>query len=104
MLKQLILTLAFFLTVASQITAASNKETYADVYQKNLNIWHDFTSKNQWGNSEDYWLEKNTSEGWEKVALVMGYWNDLEGCEDIKATLETKYPRAQYRCIPANKK
>ena len=77
---------------------------HADTYQKNLKSWADFVAQNKWGNSEDYWLEKNTAYGWEKVILVMGYSSDSEGCEDIKATLQAKYPLAEYRCIKANKK
>jgi hypothetical protein len=79
-------------------------EANANKYQKNLQVWNDFVSQNKWGNSEDYWLETSTADGWEKIALVMGYWNDWEGCEDIKVFWQTKYPAAKYRCIPANKR
>ena len=85
--------LALLMSFPGPVAAVSNQEA-----------WEDFVSQNVWGNSEDYWLEKNTAEGWEKVTLVMGHWNDWEGCEDVKAALHTKYPRAQYRCIPANKR
>ena len=39
-----------------------------------------------------------------QTSTVNFFWTDWEICEDIKVTLQTKYPRAQYRCIPANKR
>ena len=75
---------------------------FADDYERNVKTWEKFLSKNRWGNSQDFWLEKNTSMGWEKVILVMGYFDDWQGCKDIKIALNNAYPIAEYRCIPAN--
>ena len=71
-------------------------------YERNANRWSEFVSINKWGQSNDFWLEKSTAYGWEKVVLVFGYWNDNEACIDVKLALETKWPAASYRCLPAN--
>ena len=91
------MTLLMFLMLPSM-------EVRANKHVNNLQVWKDFVSENKWGNSEDYWLETYTAYGWEKVALVIGYWNDWEGCEEIKIFWQQKYPAAQYRCIPANER
>ena len=75
---------------------------FADEYEDNLKRWERFVQSNQWGNSSDFWLEKKTLAGWEKVLLVFGYWDDYDACDDVKSTLEVKYGAAQFRCIPAN--
>lgn len=73
-----------------------------DLYENNLLRWDNFVSQNKWGGSEDYWLEMETAWGWERVALVMGYWNDIEACWEMKGLWEAKYAGANYRCVPAN--
>lgn len=65
--------------------------------------WKNFAEENKWGGSRDFWLEKDTAWGWEKVALILGYYDDYAGCLDIKETLEAKYGGPYYRCMPANK-
>ena len=58
---------------------------------------------NQVGNSTDLWLEKSSSfGGWDRVALVFGYWDDYEGCTEIVEELTRRNPLARYRCTPAN--
>lgn len=44
---------------------------FADEYEDNLKQWERFIDSNQWGSSSDFWLEKKTSYGWEKVILVL---------------------------------
>ena len=75
---------------------------FADNYEDNLKRWEQFVDRNQWGNSSDFWLEKKTSFGWEKVILIFGYGDDYDACDDVKRTLEVKYSAAQFRCVPAN--
>ncbi|MCA8899059.1 MAG: hypothetical protein R3C00_09350 [Hyphomonas sp.] len=59
-----------------------------------------YAKHHQVGSSPDVWLELNNVSGeWEKVALVMGYYDDREGCEDIARTLEQEFGR-KYRCAP----
>ena len=56
----------------------------------------------QVGHSNDYWMEVKNFEGnWERVALVFGYWDDYEGCQEIIGILGKNYAR-HYRCVPAN--
>ena len=58
--------------------------------------------RNQIGDEPNYWLElHNMSGDWEKVALVMGYYDDYEGCQDIASSLHERFGR-DYRCTPAN--
>ena len=75
---------------------------FADNYDDNLKRWESFVMNNPWGSSSDFWLEKKTSYGWEKVLLVFGYADDYDACDDVKSTLEVKYSAAQFRCMPAN--
>ena len=77
---------------------------FADDYEDNLKRWESFVMSNSWGSSSDFWLEKKTSYGWEKVILVFGYADDYDACDDLKTALEAKYSAALYRCMPANKK
>jgi hypothetical protein len=97
-----------FVVVASVFVASSASaqfsDVYSDEYMVNLQVWKDFVSQNKWGSSEDYWLETLTPWGWEKVAVVMGYWNDWEACEEMKAFWQNTYAGADYRCIPANER
>lgn len=90
--KPLIVCLSFF-TV--QISFA---ETALDRQTKKL---EDFALSNKVG-QQDFWLQMETTYGWESTALVFGYWNDYDACLDIKKGLEALYSR-RYRCIPANK-
>lgn len=90
--------------VASAFVASTASAEYSDEYQVHLQTWTDFVSQNKWGSSEDYWLEKWALGEWEKVALVMGYWNDWETCEEMKAFWQNTYAGADYRCIPANER
>lgn len=56
------------------------------------------------GHSNDYWMEmKNAMGEWERLALVFGYWNDYEGCQDIIEVLGKKNYAREYRCVPANR-
>ena len=75
---------------------------FADEYEDNLKQWERFIDSNQWGSSSDFWLEKKTTYGWEKVILVFGYADDYDACNDVKTALEVKYSAAKYRCMPAN--
>ena len=77
---------------------------FADEYEGNLRRWERFIDSNQWGSSSDFWLEKKTSYGWEKVILVFGYADDYDACDDVKTALEAKYSAARYRCMPAQRK
>lgn len=77
---------------------------FADDYEDNLKRWESFVMSNPWGSSSDFWLEKKTSYGWEKVILVFGYADDYDACDDLKTALEAKYSAALYRCLPANRK
>ncbi len=48
------------------------------------------------------WLELFNAMGeWERVALIYGYWDDYEGCMDIRNALTAKFER-QYRCVPTS--
>jgi len=52
------------------------------------------------GSSPEVWLElHNTFGEWEKVALVVGYYHDRAGCEDIARLLQNEFGR-EYRCSP----
>jgi len=48
------------------------------------------------------WLEKrsNMSGEWDRVALIYGYVDDYEACEEIQYMYLVKYPALQYRCVP----
>jgi len=62
-----------------------------------------FVKSNRYGNSADQWLIKRNAFGdFEKVALVFGFMNDSEFCEDIATLYMGKYPRDRYICLPAN--
>ena len=76
--------------------------SYGATYQDEMTRWESFVEANKFGVSQDFWLEKDTPWGWERVALIMGYGDDYEACNDIKETLEAKYWRGLYRCMPAN--
>lgn len=48
------------------------------------------------------WLEKrsNMTGNWDRVALIYGYVDDYESCEEIQYMYLAKYPTLQYRCVP----
>ncbi len=58
----------------------------------------------QVGSSQDQWLEHKSrlSNEWDRVALVFGYVDDFEACSDVVDGLIATYPKARYRCVPAN--
>jgi hypothetical protein len=59
----------------------------------------------QVGSDRDYWIEQKSKfedRRWDKVALVFGYADDFEACSDMRDGLRSKYPKSQYRCVPAN--
>lgn len=56
----------------------------------------------QIGSSTDYWLVKGSFSIDDRVGLIFGYMNDMEGCQDIAASLNQKYPQAMYTCRNAN--
>jgi len=39
---------------------------------------------------------------WEKTSVMYGFYNNFEGCEEIKNALLKKFPDSQYRCLPNN--
>lgn len=54
------------------------------------------------GNSQDYWLMQKSKIGFDRVALVFGYYSDLEGCTELAEALNVKSQKALYSCQPAN--
>lgn len=63
-----------------------------------------FAKKNKMGNSRDFYLAKRSALGasWQNVALVYGFWDDLEGCQGLAAAYMAKFPADEYVCVPAN--
>jgi len=52
---------------------------------------------------ENVYLEKYNMFGeWERTAIMFGFYNNYEGCEEIKNALFLNYPNLEYRCVPAN--
>lgn len=65
--------------------------------------WGKFLKNNRYGTSSDSWLVKRNAFGdWEKVAVVFGFLDDREFCEDIAGLYMKKYPSDRYRCDSAN--
>ena len=58
----------------------------------------------QLGMSEDQWLEQYAAyrKQWDKTALVFGTGDDYEFCTKLAEGLVLAYPKAKYRCVPAN--
>ena len=54
-------------TIISILFVVIAAPVFADNYERNLETWEKFLLKNKWGSSQDFWLEKNTTMGWEKV-------------------------------------
>lgn len=53
--------------------------------------------------SEVVSLEKYNMFGeWEKTSVIYGFYNNYQGCEEIKSALLKNYPDSQYRCLPNN--
>ena len=53
--------------------------------------------------SEVVSLEKYNMFGeWERTSVMFGFYDNYEGCEEIKAALLKKFPDSQYRCLPNN--
>ena len=92
---------ALALTVALASSAWSDEHLTGE-YAAQVRLLENLMKKNTVGSSKDFWLEKDTAWGWEKVALIFGYGDDYDGCFDIKQTLETKWAGAVYRCVKAN--
>ena len=84
------------------VTIAIPTMGLSDNYSNTLRDWENFAYDNKLGNSPDYWLEKLTTLGWDKMIIVMGYGSDRRSCEIIAGLLRSKYTAAQYRCKPAN--
>lgn len=62
-----------------------------------------FVAKSRIGSSSDVWLTKFNALGdWERVALIFGFMDDREFCEDIAQLYMKKYPVDRYRCDRAN--
>ena len=60
------------------------------------------TAWNQVGDSPDHWLEKSDENGWNRVALIFGYYDDFEQCTKVAKALTQTVPDTGYRCVPAN--
>lgn len=62
-----------------------------------------FVKTNRIGSGSDAWLIKhNTFGDFERVALVFGFINDSEFCQDIAELYMKKYPADRYICMLAN--
>lgn len=72
--------------------------------QPRLEQHEKFVGAGKIGFSHDYWLVKGASlaSSQDRVALFMGYADDLEGCRDVGELLNRKYPEARYQCNLAN--
>jgi hypothetical protein len=90
--------------VAALVISAASIMLAGCDYETDLNILQTFITWNQIGYSADQWLEQyapSRSE-WDKLALVFGYGDDYEGCIDLLNGMAQRFPRARYRCVPAN--
>lgn len=64
-----------------------------------------FVAKGQVGYSPDFYLAKKNMRGdWENVALIYGYGDDHEVCQDLAELYVQKYPSDEYTCLQANRK
>ena len=52
--------------------------------------------------SAEVYLEKSDMfrGEWTKTALLFGYYDNYQACEEIKSALSEKYPDLKYRCTP----
>ncbi len=39
---------------------------------------------------------------WERTSVMFGFFNNYEGCEEIKNALLIKFPESKYRCSAIN--
>ena len=93
-MKKLLATVSFALFAAQ--ASASDIGTQ-------MNNLSNFVKKNAVGN-QDFWLQMETSYGWQNVALVIGYYDAYEACTELIAGLEATqfFNKRNYRCYPAN--
>ena len=59
-------------------------------------------SCNKPNKSSEVYLEKSdmfTGE-WTRTALMFGYYDNYDACEEIKSALSEKFPDLKYRCTP----
>jgi hypothetical protein len=85
------------LVIAGTLLVSCEKGTAGEVAALTKHV-----QRNQVGDGPNYWLElHNMSGDWEKVALVIGYYDDYEGCQDIASSLHERFGR-DYRCSPSN--
>jgi len=73
-------------------------------YDTDLNVLQTVMTWNQVGYSPDQWLEQYSHDRreWDKLALIVGFGDDHEGCTDLANGLAQKFPRALLRCVAAN--
>ena len=48
---------------------------------------------------EAYWFEMHSIEGWEKVILVFGYWDNASACEELVVYGERTSPGRSFQCV-----
>ena len=80
----------------------ANQTSASDIGTQ-MNNLSNFVKKNVVGN-QDFWLQMETSYGWENVALVVGYYDDYDACTELIAGLEATqfFNKRNYRCYAAN--
>ena len=72
-------------------------------YESQVGRLESFAGSGQIGSSRDVWMEKFTFMGeWEKTALIFGYGDDYQACNDMVAAWKAQYPLDTYRCNTAN--
>ena len=54
------------------------------------------------GSAPDVWLTKGSFGLSDRVALIFGYLDDLDACQDIADGLNERFPAAKYRCERTN--
>lgn len=85
------------------IVAAASLSGCGDSYDNQVSRFESFVNLRKLGSSHDVWLEKFTFAGeWEKTALIFGYTDDFDACQNIISAWRTKYPLDTYRCTLAN--
>jgi len=94
-MKHILLTISLILGT-NAVSASSVSEV-----TKQRNKLEKFIYNNPVGN-QDFWLQMQTSLGWENVTLVVGYYDDYDGCMDLVLAL-SEYSTRRYRCMPANR-
>lgn len=73
-----------------------------DGYNHQISAIELFFKTGRTGSSSDYYLVKIGLAGPDKVAVIFGFMDDKEFCEDIAKLYMSKYPAASYRCEKAN--